>query len=132
MKKILKLASVSLLSASILAACGGGNDNGDDNGNTNDGGADNGGDTQEETIGEGDIQLTFWEFGNTGYDALIEEYVEENPNVSINLINGDMNDIHDNLFTSISAGTGAPDIAIVEEAQIGRYLNAQDSFVNLY
>ena len=63
---------------------------------------------------------------------LIEEYVEANPHVSINLINQDMNDLHDNLFTSISAGSGAPDIAMVEEAQIERFKVAEDQFYNLY
>ncbi|WP_078596193.1 ABC transporter substrate-binding protein [Evansella clarkii] len=133
MSKFLKLAGVSVLSVSLMAACGGdessdaatngGNNNNEDNSNS---------DTTEETIGDGDIELVFWEFGNTGYDKLIEEYVADNPHVSINLQNSDMNDMHDNLFTSISAGTGAPDITMIEEAQIERYRNAEDAFTNLY
>lgn len=118
-----------LLAMLFLTACNGGSDDSaaaDDEENGEDP------ETTTETIGDGEIELVFWEFGNTGYDRLIEEYVEENPNITINLQNSDMNDVHDNLFTSVSAGSGAPDIAMVEEAQIERYRNAEDAFNNLY
>ncbi|MGY3716177.1 ABC transporter substrate-binding protein [Sutcliffiella cohnii] len=121
MKKFWKLAASSVLAVSLLAAC-----------NNNDGGTNAGDDTSTEKIGNGDVELVFWEFGNTGYDKLIEEYVADNPHVSINLQNSDMNDLHDNLFTSISAGSGAPDITMIEEAQIERYRNAEHAFANLF
>ncbi|AIC93353.1 ABC transporter substrate-binding protein [Shouchella lehensis] len=126
MKKWFIYSAAPLLSVSLLAACGG--SDGDDGGSSES----VEGETTSETIGSGDIELVFWEFGNTGYDKLIEEYVEENPDITINLQNSDMNDMHDNLFTSISADTGAPDIAMIEEAQIERYRTAEDSFNNLY
>jgi cellobiose transport system substrate-binding protein len=128
MKKFLRLTATTVLALSVLAACGGNENTNGDGGDTDNAGDD----TTSETIGDGDIELVFWEFGNTGYDKLIEEYVEENPNVTINLQNSDMNDLHDNLFTSISAGTGAPDITMIEEAQIERYRNAEHAFTNLY
>ncbi|WP_078578708.1 extracellular solute-binding protein [Salipaludibacillus agaradhaerens] len=133
MLKLGKVGLFSLASVVVLGACGGAND-GNNGGNEE---ADTDANEEEVTIEQigsedADVELVFWEFGNTGYDVLIEEYVEENPHVTINLQNSDMNDLHDNLFTSISAGTGAPDISMVEEAQIGRYLNAQESFINLY
>jgi cellobiose transport system substrate-binding protein len=126
MSKFLKLAASTVVALSLLAACG----ENDDAPEENAGGDEEG--TSTETIGDGDIELVFWEFGNTGYDKLIEEYVEENPQVTINLQNSDMNDLHDNLFTSISAGSGAPDITMIEEAQIERYRNAEHAFTNLY
>ncbi len=120
MKKFLKLATSSVLAVSLLAGCAG-------NSSTN-----TANDANKEKMGNGDIELVFWEFGNTGYDKLIQEYVAENPHISINLQNSDMNDLHDNLFTSISAGTGAPDITMIEEAQIERYRNAEHAFTNLF
>lgn len=129
MSKFLKLASFMVLAILFLAACNG-NGDGDGDVGTDDSADDP--ETTTQTMGDGDIELVFWEFGNTGYDRLIEEYVAENPHVSINLQNADMNDVHDNLFTSISAGSGAPDIAMVEEAQIERYRNAEDAFYNLF
>ncbi|MBU9712883.1 extracellular solute-binding protein [Evansella tamaricis] len=126
MSKFIKLIAISFLAVVFLAACGGGTDGDTDTDTGTDG------DTTQEQIGEGDIELVFWEFGNTGYDVLIEEYVAENPHVSINLQNSDMNDLHDNLFTSISAGSGAPDITMIEEAQIERFKTAPQAFENLY
>ncbi|WP_216830810.1 ABC transporter substrate-binding protein [Alkalihalobacterium elongatum] len=123
MSKFLKLAASTVLAVSFLAACGGNDDAPEENVVD---------DAATETIGDGDVELVFWEFGNTGYDKLIEEYVAENPHVSINLQNSDMNDLHDNLFTSISAGSGAPDITMIEEAQIERYRNAEHAFTNLF
>lgn len=135
MRKFLRFMLMGLLVMSVLVACGGGD---------SDGTADAVGDADveddgtpevtEEQIGSDDaeVELTFWEFGNTGYDVLIQEYVELNPHVSINLINQDMNDVHDNLFTSISAGSGAPDIAMIEEGGIERFKAAEAQFNNLY
>lgn len=132
MKSFWKLVLTALFATSILVACGG------DGGNST---VDSTGDDEEvvddvteEQIGSGDaeVELTFWEFGNTGYDVLIKEYVELNPHVSIKLLNQDMNDVHDNLFTSLSAGSGAPDIAMIEEGGIERFKVAEDRFHNLY
>ncbi|UCZ53838.1 ABC transporter substrate-binding protein [Bacillus shivajii] len=128
MSKFLKLVGTTALSISLLAACGGNGEEEVDN--TGDDATSD--DTTSEAIGDGEIELVFWEFGNTGYDKLIEEYVAENPHVTINLQNQDMNDLHDNLFTSISAGSGAPDITMVEEAQIERYRDAEHAFTNLF
>ncbi|MCK0471207.1 ABC transporter substrate-binding protein [Halalkalibacter sp. APA_J-10(15)] len=119
--KWLKVAAISLFATAILVACGGNEDT-----SSNDG--DNGGGTS----GGEEVELVFWEFGNTGYDVLIEEYVADNPHVTIDLQNSDMNDLHDNLFTSISAESGAPDITMIEEGQIERFRSAESSFVNLY
>lgn len=127
MLKVFKISLFMVIAMLVLAAC-----NGDDNGNDAEIDADDEPEVTEETFGDGDIELVFWEFGNTGYDVLIEEYIADNPHISINLQNADMNDVHDNLFTSISAGSGAPDIAMVEEAQIERYRTAEDSFNNLF
>lgn len=78
------------------------------------------------------ITLDFWVFGATGYDELLKEYEEENPNVEIKFKTSENADHHDALFTALSAGTGAPDIAMIEVDQLDRFKQAQDRFVNLY
>ncbi|WP_255298525.1 ABC transporter substrate-binding protein [Brevibacillus dissolubilis] len=78
------------------------------------------------------IELKMGQFGSTGYEKLAEEYMKDHPNVKIQISTSDFNDHHNNLFTAISAGSGAPDIAMVEVGFIEKYRGAQDRFVNLY
>ncbi|MFC4386620.1 ABC transporter substrate-binding protein [Gracilibacillus marinus] len=80
---------------------------------------------------DGTVNLDFWVFGSTGYQELIDEYMEENPNVKITINEGEMTDMHNNLFTSISAGSGAPDIAQIEISVVEKFLQAKDQFYNL-
>ncbi|SEQ84289.1 carbohydrate ABC transporter substrate-binding protein, CUT1 family [Virgibacillus subterraneus] len=78
------------------------------------------------------VSLDFWVFGATNYESLAEEYEKENPDVEINIKTSELGDHHNSLFTAISAGTGAPDLAMIEVDQLDRYREAQDRFVNLY
>ncbi|MFP7285951.1 extracellular solute-binding protein [Shouchella clausii] len=64
-------------------------------------------------------------FGTTKYEELAEVYMEENPGVKINIQEGDNTDHHNNLFTALSTGSGAPDLALVEINEIERYRDAQ-------
>ena len=105
------LAVLSLSTALLLAACGGGG---------------------EESSEDGKVTLNFWTFGATNYESLAEEYMKDNPDVEINVKTSELGDHHNSLFTSISAGTGAPDLAMIEVDQLDRYREAQERFVNLY
>ncbi|RWZ58238.1 carbohydrate ABC transporter substrate-binding protein [Halobacillus fulvus] len=87
---------------------------------------------EEASSSEGGVTLDFWVFGATNYEALAEKYEEENPNVKINIKNSELGDHHNSLFTAISAGTGAPDLTMIEVDQLDRYREAQERFVNLY
>ncbi|SES24004.1 cellobiose transport system substrate-binding protein [Gracilibacillus ureilyticus] len=113
MKKWLIVIVFSLV-ALFLAAC------------SDDGDKASGGKSDGDTV-----NLDFWVFGSTGYQELVDEYMEENPNVKITINEGEMNDMHNNLFTSISAGSGAPDIAQIEVSQVEKFLQAKDQFHNL-
>ncbi len=120
MKKWLMLVVFSSLVFALVACSDDNESAGSDDGGGNDSG-DNG-----ETV-----SLDFWIFGSTGYGELVDEYMEENPNVEITINEGEMEDMHNNLFTSISAGSGAPDIAQIEISAIEKFLDAQDQFYNL-
>ncbi|GEL07375.1 ABC transporter substrate-binding protein [Salisediminibacterium halotolerans] len=135
MKKYWKLSAITL-AAAALTACGADNESANiNNANADDGNgaAEEEANADTETVGEEDaeVELDFWLFG-ANYDLLVEEYIEENPHVSINIQQIDMEDHHNNLFTSLSAGSGAPDIAAIEVSEIERYKNAEDRFYNLY
>jgi len=118
MKNVKRLFSLSLVLflTFLLAACGGNSDEADSSENNSD----------------ENITLSFWTFGATGYEDLIKEYESEHPNVNIKFKTSENADHHDALFTAISAGTGAPDIAMIEVDQLDRFKQAQDRFVNLY
>ncbi|SER69823.1 ABC transporter substrate-binding protein [Salisediminibacterium halotolerans] len=147
MKKYLKISAFTL-AAAALTACGANNEAADNNGadaNEGNGNNDNNAanevdedldgaeDAEVEEIGDADaeVELTFWLFGATGYDELAEEYVEENPDVNITFQEIEMEDHHNNLFTALSAGSGAPDLALIEESDIDNYKEAEDRFVDL-
>lgn len=83
------------------------------------------------TTKDGKVVLDMWVFGTTGYDELAKVYMEENPDVQIKVQSTEMGDHHNNLFTALSAGKGAPDIAMIEVGEIERYRDAKDRFTNL-
>lgn len=117
MKKWL-LLGVTLVLTFSLAACNSGGSEGASN--------------DEEGGKEEEIELNFWSFGATGYEESIKEYEKEHPNVKIKFKTSETADHHDALFTSLSAGSGAPDIALLEIDQFDRFKVAQDRFNNLY
>lgn len=86
----------------------------------------------DDSSSDGKVKLDMWVFGSTGYEKLVEEYKKENPNVEIKIQSTQFDDHHNALFTSLSAGSGAPDIAMIEVNNIERFREAQDRFYNLY
>ena len=63
---------------------------------------------------------------------LAKEYEKENPKVKIKVRAAETAEHHDALFTALSAGSGAPDITMLEIDQLDRFKAAQDRFENLY
>lgn len=127
---------VAVMMISLLAACGGsGGNNSANNGGSNapattdesDGTNNSGTDAGEK------IELTFWSLGTTNYEDLAKEYSAEHPNITVKFQNtADQTAHHNNLTTALSAGSGAPDIFMLEIAFMERFINAQDKFYNLY
>jgi len=107
----------------VLAACSSNGSNSENAGETDD---------SNDNQSAENIELTMWTFGSPGYDKFLEEYKEVNPNVTIRIQSADLADHHNNLFTAISAGSGAPDITMIEAGYIDQYREAQEMFVNLY
>ncbi|MDY0409331.1 ABC transporter substrate-binding protein [Paracerasibacillus soli] len=71
-------------------------------------------------------------FGATNYEELAKEYEEEHPGVKVKVKVSETDDHHNSLFTSLSAGSGAPDVAMLEIDQLDRFKEAKDRFENLY
>lgn len=130
---------LSIIMVFSLAACGGGNSAESPGGGTNQegGGSTNEGGSNEGNSNEGSstekIELSFWSLGTTNYEDLAKEYTKEHPNITVKFQNtSDQTAHHNNLTTALSAGSGAPDIFMLEIAFMERFINNQDKFHNLY
>lgn len=79
------------------------------------------------------VVLTFWALGNTHYATLVQEYMAEHPNIKINIsIQTDIFAHHDRMESALSSGSGAPDIFMLDQEYLERFINAKDFFYNLY
>lgn len=87
---------------------------------------DGGSDSSEENV-----ELTMWVFPGMGIDEQIEKYQEENENITIDVQEAEYADHHQNLLTALGAGSGAPDVAVVESAYIEQFKASPDQFHNL-
>lgn len=76
-----------------------------------------------------ELSIAFW--GDFGLGPLVDQYEEENPNVTINLLEGEFNAQHEGLQQQLIAGSGAPDIAAIDEGFIVQFREQADQFVNL-
>ena len=115
--------AIAAASALFLTACGGDSDDTDDPGSeTSD---------PEETTDE-EITLTVTTFGTFGYEDLYAEYMELNPNITIEATNIDTGgNARTDTFTKIAAGSGLTDIVALEEGWLGAIMEVSDTFVDL-
>ncbi|MCD2443580.1 extracellular solute-binding protein [Agromyces sp. SYSU K20354] len=86
----------------------------------------------EGSTGDEPVTLTVTTFGTFGYEDLYEEYMEENPNVTIEATNIDTGgNARTDAFTKIAAGSGLSDIVAIEEGWLGAIMDVSDTFVDL-
>lgn len=125
MKRWLTLFLSTLLVIS-LAACSSGNGGG--NSKEGEGAGNKGGTDKKEKV-----ELNFWTLGTAGYDKLVEEWNAAHPDIQVKVQNtGDQTAHHNNLLTALSAGSGAPDIFMLEIAFMEKFIKNEDKFNNLY
>ena len=72
----------------------------------------------------GYIEVGGWPSGDTGFKAALPGFNEMYPNIEVELVFTDTTAHHQSLQTSLSAGQGAPDVAMVEGAYIAQYKNS--------
>jgi len=85
-----------------------------------------------------EVELEFAYWGGFGLDisvdgapTLVEQYEAANPNVKIVLNSGDYTAQHEALTQSLIAGSGAANIAAIDEGFITQFVSQADNFVNL-
>lgn len=109
-----RYAALASVSALVLAACGSGDgDNGD-------------GSSSGDKV---TLKVSYW--GNFGLKELEPVYEAANPNIDIVLDEGEYNAQHENLQKFLVAGSGAPDVAAIDEGFTEQFRAQGDKFVNL-
>ena len=102
-------AAVAVLLTAGLVACGSG-DEGDD----------------------GTVELTIATFNEFGYEELIEEWNDDNPDIQVTQKKvGTWDDAKENLFTKLASNSGLSDIEAIEGDAMPAILAESDAFVDL-
>ncbi len=70
------------------------------------------------------IEVGGWPSGDDAFKAAMEGFNELYPNIEVELVFTDTTAHHQALQTSLAAGSGAPDVAMVEGAYIAQYRNS--------
>ncbi|WP_377336912.1 ABC transporter substrate-binding protein [Plantactinospora siamensis] len=107
----LRVAAVGLVATTMVAACSGKSTT-------------SSGDSSQVTL-----KIAFW--GDFGLTDLKTKYEAAHPNVKIELNTGEYNAQHEDLQKKLIAGSGAPDIAAIDEGFIVQFRSQADKFVNL-
>lgn len=108
--------------ALLTTGCGGGDGDGEDEAT--------GGDEPATTDEE--ITLTISTFNEWGYDALLDQYMDENPNITIEHNRfATSNEARDQFNTSLAAGSGLADVVGVEVDWMPEMMQNADQFVDL-
>lgn len=117
MKRSAWVRSAALVGIAALAltACGSSSDDDGDNSSSSD---------EKVTL-----KVSYW--GNFGLKELEPVYEKANPNIDIVLDEGDYNEQHENLQKFLVAGSGAADIAAIDEGFTESFRAQADKFVNL-
>lgn len=80
---------------------------------------------------EGYIEVSGWPSGDDAFEAALDGFNEVYPNIEVELVFTDTTAHHQSLQTSLAAGSGATDVAMVEGAYIAQYRNS-NALANLY
>jgi len=113
MKKTKQVVSLVMASAMAAAMIG--------CGSSSDTGSNGSGDSSSDTV---TITVGGWPSGDDAFKAAEEGFHELYPNIEIEYVFTDTTSHHQNLQTSLAAGSGAPDVAMVEGAYVAQYRNS--------
>jgi cellobiose transport system substrate-binding protein len=120
MKNVLKSKALGLLMASVLllSAC-------------NSGGTQGAVKTDAKANDGKKVQLQMWFWQGATFEKIIPEFNRTHPNIEIIPQIYKWEDAHKKLLTAMSAGSGAPDIAMIDIAQLDQFLKYPDKFNDL-
>lgn len=88
--------------------------------------------SDSDTEADGKITLTVATFNEFGYEDLLTQYMEENPNIKVvQKKTGTWEEHRDNLYTKLAAGSGLSDIEAIEGDGMPAILEEADAFTDL-
>lgn len=130
-KKLMSILLISAMSVSMLAGCGGTSSEttGTDSNTSNESVDEASGGIDKNMTA--DITVGGWPSGDDAFNAALAGFNEEYPNITVELQFTDTTSHHQALQTALAAGTGAPDVAMVEGAYIAQYRDSS-ALTNLY
>ena len=92
-----------------------------------------GGDEEGGSNGDGQVTLVLQTFGDFGYEAAIQEFERQNPNIKVDHQRmGELRDFAPQLAQWLAAGDGAGDVVGLEEGILLQYIENPDGFLNLF
>lgn len=71
-----------------------------------------------------------WPSADKAFEAILPAFNKLYPDIEVQIVMNQTGDHHNMLATAIAAGTGAPDVAMLEQAWVGRYKDS-GGFENL-
>src|SRR5258707_15117667 len=73
---------------------------------------------------KGEITVWMWKanWDNLTNGKVLEDFAKAYPDIKINRVDIPANDVYQKLPLAISAGTGAPDVSLVEDSALGRFV----------
>ncbi len=73
---------------------------------------------------KGDITVWMWkqDWDNVVNSKIIDDFNKEYPDIKVNRVDISSTDVYQKLPLAISAGTGAPDVSLIEDSALGRFV----------
>jgi len=75
--------------------------------------------------GKEKIVVAGWPAGDKAFEAILPAFNKQYPDIEVVFSFQQNGDHHQQLATAIAAGAGAPDVAMIEQTQIGRYKDSR-------
>lgn len=126
-----RLLPALVVGSLLLAACGGGEIGGDDESEapaSQDAGASDGAEPSEAAFPEGDIEIELWtKEGDPQIayvESLAEAYSAEHPNVTISVVNKDVEVLREDLVNTALAPESAPELVWTVADHVGPFTSA--------
>jgi cellobiose transport system substrate-binding protein len=77
------------------------------------------------------VTLRVQAYPGFGFEALRDEYAEIAPNVTLDLVESDYDELAEQLQDDLDRGTGAPDLVAIDLTSIGQFSTQPDRFLDL-